>query len=33
MGTDWHIGIDGKNFSAQEISAMILRKLRQDAES
>ncbi len=33
MGTDWHIGIDGKNFSPQEISAMILRKLRQDAES
>lgn len=33
MGTNWHIGIDGKNFSAQEISAMILRKLRTDAES
>ena len=25
MGTNWHINIDGKNFSAQEISAMILR--------
>ncbi len=33
MGTDWHISIDGKSFSPQEISAMILRKLRQDAES
>ena len=33
MGTNWHINIDGKNFSAQEISAMILRKLRQDAEA
>ena len=33
VGTDWHINIDGKNFSAQEISAMILRKLRQDAEA
>jgi len=33
MGTDWHISIDGKRYSAQEISAMILRKLRQDAEA
>ncbi len=33
MGTDWHISIDGKKFTPQEISAMILRKLRQDAES
>ena len=33
MGTNWHISIDGKNFSAQEISAMILRKLRMDAEA
>ncbi len=32
MGTDWRINIDGKSFSPQEISAMILRKLRQDAE-
>lgn len=32
MGTDWSIGIDGKDFSPQEISAMILRKLKQDAE-
>ena len=33
MGTDWHISIDGKSWSAQEISAMILRKLRMDAEA
>ena len=33
MGTGWNINIDGKKFSAQEISAMILRKLRQDAEA
>ena len=32
MGTDWHMDIDGKRFTAQEISAMILRKLRTDAE-
>ena len=33
MGTNWSINIDGKKFSAQEISAMILRKLRMDAEA
>ena len=33
MGTNWHIDIDGRKFSAQEISAMILRKLREDAEA
>ena len=33
MGTDWSINIDGKKFTPQEISAMILRKLRQDAEN
>ena len=33
MGTNWHISVDGKKFSAQEISAMILRKLRMDAEA
>lgn len=32
MGTDWQIGIDGKSFTPQEISAMILRKLRKNAE-
>ncbi len=33
MGTDWRINIDGKSWTPQEISAMILRKLRTDAES
>lgn len=33
MGSDWRVGIDGKNFMSQEISAMILRKLRRDAEA
>lgn len=33
MGTDWKINIDGKNWTPQEISAMILRKLRADAEN
>ena len=33
MGTDWRINIDGKSWTPQEISAMILRKLRSDAES
>lgn len=32
MGTDWRKDIDGKSYSPQEISAMILRKLRRDAE-
>jgi molecular chaperone DnaK len=33
MGTDYAVKIDGKRFSPQEISAMILQKLKQDAES
>ncbi len=33
MGSDWSINIDGKKYTAQEISAMILRKLRSDAEA
>lgn len=33
MGTDYRKKIDGKNYSPQEISAMILRKLKNDAES
>ena len=33
MGTDWRKTIGGKSYTPQEISAMILRKLREDAES
>ncbi len=33
MGTDWNIDIDGKKYSAQEISARILMKLKADAEA
>lgn len=33
MGTDTRIKIDGKNFSPQEISAFILKKLKKDAEA
>ena len=33
MGTDNRVNIDGKNYTPQEISAMILQKLRQDAEA
>ncbi|MBP3035316.1 molecular chaperone DnaK [Arthrobacter sp. zg-ZUI100] len=33
MGTDWKVDIDGKNYTAQEISARILQKLKSDAES
>ena len=33
MGTDWHVNIDGKAYNPQELSAMILRKLRTDAEA
>ena len=33
MGTNWRIDIDGKSWTPQEISAMILRKLRADAEN
>ena len=32
MGTDWRANIDGKAYSPQEISAMVLRKLKGDAE-
>lgn len=31
MGSSWNINIDGKRYLPQEISAMILRKLKQDA--
>lgn len=33
MGTDWKQEIDGKDYTAQEISARILMKLKRDAES
>lgn len=33
MGTDHKVTIDGKKYSPQEISAMILQKLKADAES
>jgi molecular chaperone DnaK len=33
MGTDWSIEIDGKTYTAQEISARILQKLKRDAEA
>ena len=32
MGTDWSVEIDGKKYTAQEISARILMKLKRDAE-
>ena len=32
MGTDHKVDIDGKKYSPQEISAMILQKLKADAE-
>ncbi|WP_296496750.1 molecular chaperone DnaK, partial [uncultured Actinomyces sp.] len=33
MGTDWSVEIDGKKYTAQEISARILAKLKTDAEA
>ena len=32
MGTDWSTEIDGKKYTAQEISARVLQKLKRDAE-
>lgn len=32
MGTNYRVNIDGKNYTPEEISAMILRKLKEDAE-
>ncbi len=32
MGTDWTTEIDGKKYTAQEISARVLGKLKRDAE-
>ena len=33
MGSDYRVKIEGKEYSPQEISAMILQKLKQDAEA
>ena len=33
MGQDYKVNIDGKQYSPQEISAMILQKLKADAEN
>ena len=33
MGSDRKVTIDGKDYTPQEISAMILQKLKQEAES
>jgi molecular chaperone DnaK len=33
MGTNWTTEVDGKSYTAQEISARILQKLKRDAES
>src|SRR5690606_5558016 len=32
MGTDWSVDIDDKTYTAQEISARVLGKLKHDAE-
>ncbi|UPK74757.1 molecular chaperone DnaK [Nocardioidaceae bacterium SCSIO 66511] len=33
MGTDWKVDIDDKEFTAQQISAFVLQKLKRDAEA
>ena len=33
MGSNYRVSVDGKNYTPQEISAMILQKLKTDAES
>ena len=33
MGTNYTVAVDGKNYTPQEISAIILQKLKSDAEA
>jgi len=33
MGTDWSLPVDGRQYTAQEISARVLMKLKRDAEA
>jgi len=33
MGTDWSVRVDDKSFTAQQISAFVLQKLKRDAEA
>ncbi len=33
MGSDWNVKIDDKTFTAQQISAFVLQKLKRDAEA
>src|SRR6187455_3451365 len=33
MGTGWTVDVDGKAYTAQEISARVLQKLKRDAEA
>ena len=33
MGTDWSVKVDDKAFTAQQISAFVLQKLKRDAEA
>ncbi len=33
MGTDWKVKIDDKSFTAQQIAAFVLQKLKRDAEA